>query len=155
MPELLISDLMRFWSKVDRKNKNECWNWESSKNENGYGKFCINYKLYKAHRVSYFIKYNKDPRNLLICHKCNNPSCVNPYHLFSGTHKENIEQAVSEGRSRIIKGSKNQLAKLQESEVIEIKKLKGLINKHEVAKRFHVASATIYDIWADRTWSHI
>ena len=156
MPEILISDLMRFWSKVDRKRKNECWNWIGckNKNENGYGLLSINNKMYRTHRLSYFIHYNEDPRESLICHICNNPPCVNPNHLFLGDYSKNIKQAYMDNR-RSSKGILNTHSKLQESDIKEIKRMQGTISGYEVAGIFCVIPSTIYKIWRGELWSHI
>ena len=77
-----------FWNKVNKTDG--CWTWKASKNGLGYGKFCIGHqKLELAHRVSWRIYNGEIPFQKLILHKCDNPSCVNPNHLFLGSHKDN------------------------------------------------------------------
>ena len=157
IPKLLISDLMRFWSKVDCKGEDECWLWIGCKNENSdgdYGRFSINYKMYLSHRISYFIHYNKDPGSLLICHKCNNPPCINPKHLFLGNNSKNKKQSFSEGRSSH-KGILHPRAKLQESDIKEIRNMKGKLNYRDVAKIFNISPKSIHNIWSGHSWSHL
>ena len=153
IPNLTVSDLMRFWSKVSRKGKSECWDWLAVK-VNGYGRFRINNNKYSAHRISYFIHYGDDPGRLLTCHTCNNPSCVNPYHLFLGNQSENIQQSIVENR-RHSKGILHPCAKLQESDIKEIRNMQGKLNGVELGKIFNVSATTIYGIWSGRSWSHI
>lgn len=90
-----------FWHKIDIKGKDECWNWKGSKNPQGYGQVWSNSKKkqIKAHRLAYEI-YNQTsiPKGMLICHKCDNPPCCNPYHLFLGTSADNINDAYRKGR---------------------------------------------------------
>jgi hypothetical protein len=93
-------DIDRFWSLIDIKNNNDCWEWKNSLSQDGYGKFKCNKKTLRAHRVSYFLRYGDLPDNLFVCHKCDNPKCCNPEHLFLGTPKQNIQDASSKGHLR-------------------------------------------------------
>lgn len=89
----------RFWSKVDRKGENDCWNWLAGKDLDGYGVFYdfnINQNK-RAHRIAWKFA-NKNEPQLLILHKCDNPACVNPSHLFEGTHTDNMRDKSKKGR---------------------------------------------------------
>lgn len=81
-------------------NKTMCWNRKVHKG-NRYSNIRINNKLEKAHRVSYLIHKGKIEKDLLVCHKCDNPSCINPDHLFLGTQLDNMNDAQSKGRKVI------------------------------------------------------
>lgn len=89
-------DIERFWSKVDKSG--DCWEWVGYLNEKGYGKFRLNNKLQRAHRISYALKYGAIPEGMLVCHRCDNPKCVNPEHLFIGTTTDNARDSISKGR---------------------------------------------------------
>jgi len=92
------ADHARFWEKVDKRGTHECWNWKASKNK-GYGACYIRGGgLYPAPRVSYFFNHGNLPDNMFVCHKCDNPPCVNPAHLFLGNHKDNAHDALRKGR---------------------------------------------------------
>lgn len=90
----------RFWNKVEVKGKNECWNWTAYKNRDGYGNFALGVKKINAHKVSYIINYGSVQDGFCVCHTCDNPSCVNPNHLFLATHKENMLDKKIKGRAR-------------------------------------------------------
>jgi len=79
----------RFWDAIIKgKNENGCWDWSLKKDKDGYCILWID-KNIKAHRYSYELHYGKIPKGLIICHKCDNPRCTNPKHLYAGTHEDN------------------------------------------------------------------
>jgi hypothetical protein len=88
----------RFFSKVKIGAPNECWPWLASLTRKGYGKFGINVKTYEAHRVAWMI-FNGAINGMCVCHRCDNPLCVNPNHLFLGTNKDNVLDMVAKGRN--------------------------------------------------------
>lgn len=90
---------LRFWSYVDKLSDENCWQWLKAKYPSGYGRFG---KLY-AHRVSYELMNGKIPSGFCICHKCDNPSCVNPNHLWAGTVADNMHDRDRKGRDRFSK----------------------------------------------------
>lgn len=85
----------RFWSKVSLKSETECWMWNACKTHQGYGRFMLNGKVRKAHRVSYEMVVGKISEGLCIDHLCRNPSCVNPSHLEPVTGAENTRRGIS------------------------------------------------------------
>lgn len=100
----------RFWEKVNKTNNlNECWNWTGAKRTK-YGSIKYKGKLIDAHRLSYMIYYNNYNINStdFVCHKCDNPSCVNPNHLFLGSHSDNMKDAYLKGRIIIPQNIKQQ-----------------------------------------------
>jgi hypothetical protein len=93
------NQLERFWAKVNIKSVDECWVWVAATRKGGYGIFRPTGKTFiSSHRMSYIIANGEIPKNSVICHSCNNPSCVNPRHLYSGTQFDNMRQAAREGR---------------------------------------------------------
>ena len=92
-----MNTLERFLNKVDKtSNPNGCWEWTAFKNKDGYGRFT----KYMAHRWAAEHIGNMSLNNLNVCHSCDNPGCVNPAHLFLGTHTDNMRDKVSKGRAR-------------------------------------------------------
>jgi hypothetical protein len=89
-----------FWSRVDRKENNECWEWTGNRTAKGYGRVRMpGMATRRAHRVAWFLSKGKlPPDNMLVCHKCDNPPCCNPFHLFLGTSLENNEDMRAKGR---------------------------------------------------------
>ncbi len=141
----------RFWSKVDKTSKNECWLWTACKHEDGYGLFKYEGKQCYAHRVSYKIEYGSITNGLCVCHSCDNTSCVNPEHLFLGSYKDNTRDAVRKGR--LAKGEKQGSSKLTETDIKLIRK--DTRPERVIAKDYDVGGTTIGLIRRKETWKHV
>jgi hypothetical protein len=87
--------ITRFWDNVNVGSDDECWEWQGSRTEAGYGLMWYDGKLRYAHRIAIDLE-----GDLFACHKCDNPPCVNPNHLFVGTQKDNVQDMLSKGRAR-------------------------------------------------------
>ena len=101
---MLVVD--RFWSYVD--SSKECWTWTAYKNKDKYGVFAIDRIPHYAHRVSWMIHNGEIPDGLCVLHKCDNPPCVRPDHLFLGTRKDNNVDKSLKGRASVAEWMKNQ-----------------------------------------------
>ncbi len=135
-----------------------CWVWQKHLSNTGYGDAYINKTKWRAHRLSWTAFVGTIPDGLLVCHHCDNPGCCNPDHLFTGTSHDNMIDMMAKGRGRGGKslGPNNANAKLNESQVVEIRKLliDGL-SHDDIGTMFNVSSQTISSISTGRTWAHL
>jgi hypothetical protein len=151
-----------FDSRYKKSNISECWEWKGWKNKGGYGYFSFDGFKYAAHRHAYTLRNGSIPHGLMICHKCDNPSCVNPDHLFAGTNGDNVRDAYLKKRRNPVpidsmpRGDNCYLSKLTEKDVIDIKKMfnDGKRNT-EIAKIYGVIHQTISCIRNNKTWKHV
>ena len=143
----------KFFSKIDKTDA--CWNWIGYLTKRGYGSFKTKFGSL-AHRFSYLYHFGDFDPSLCVCHKCDNPLCVRPDHLFLGTQKSNMDDMVSKNRQQKCKGSGASKAKLTEGHVLYIRLLyqQGYQSKI-LADVFGVKPSTISNIITRKTWSHI
>lgn len=137
----------RFWSKVIKTDG--CWWWNARKLDAGYGMFHMGETMKVAHRVAYELMIGKIPDGMFACHKCDNPSCVNPEHLFIGTHKDNMHDRMLKGGFKMCGG--NNTRRLSESAKEEIRNtqiVRGVIS--QLARKFNVARVTIRRVLAEK-----
>lgn len=134
-----------------------CWEFTGHRDKLGYGKLKFAGSGWLTHRLSYFATYGEIPDGLLLCHRCDNPSCANPHHLFLGTNLDNTMDAVRKGRKYIPdrKGEQHSQAKLKESEVRAIRELSGKISQKRIGIRFGINQATVCNIITGKTWRNV
>jgi hypothetical protein len=168
-------DIDRFWSHVDRSG--ECWLWIGSK-RGGYGRMYFQGRNHNTNRLAYEWFVAPIPEGLDVLHKCDNPSCVRPDHLFVGTHSDNMRDMGRKGRARlqqhpeqtpfgeqhwmhrhpelIPRGEQNGSAKLTADQVREIRVLYSQgATKRYLARQFSVVPATIRFIVNGITWREV
>jgi len=143
----------RFLSNVDHKN--ECWIWLGYIAKHGYGVSSYRSRTMLAHRLSWIIFKGELDNNLDVCHKCDNPKCVNPNHLFLGTARDNVQDCFNKKR-KSHKGEKHPGSKIQEKDVIEIFHLRKIGFTHQkIADKFKLTQSCISNILHRRLWKHV
>lgn len=150
----------RFWERIKSDPATGCWNWTGThlKQEFPYGTLSVHGKGILAHRFSYELHYGPIPDGLDVCHTCDNPSCVNPAHLWLGTAKDNAQDMARKGRwnNVLFLGEAHPNSKLTNENVIAIRRLrKQGVQGIELAKQFNVTPSTISCIVLYKTWKHI
>jgi len=134
----LEKNAIRFWSRVQRSNN--CWIWTRGKFPEGYGAFRVGKKSWRAHRFSYLLTYG-DPGSLCVLHKCDNPSCVRPDHLFLGTRKDNNQDSARKGHRR------GPPSCLTPSQVCRIRRLyRHNFTQRQIAKRYRISQTLVWAV---------
>lgn len=152
-PYYLRTAVDRFWEKVDRRGPDDCWEWKYPESR-GYGRFRWKGKRTGAHRVAYEIANGPIPEGMVVCHRCDNPMCCNPDHLFVGTDADNMRDKASKGRA--CKGSKNANAALTEKKVRALLFLyEGGFSQDDLAEVFDTTRVNVRHIVNKRTWKHV
>ena len=150
----------RFWRYVTPGQPDECWLWTGYVTKGGYGQ--INRGQGKglifAHRLSWELHHGPIPTDMLVCHVCDNPICVNPAHLFTGTDADNLADMRRKGRERhpAQKGSANGMTKLTEEQVIEIRRLCAQgVALRAIAPMFGISYSNVGYIVRRKTWTNV
>lgn len=175
----------RFWILVDKSaGPDKCWHWTGYCGTNGYGQVKIRNRRTSPHRYAYELTFGPIPKGMVICHKCDNPPCCNPAHLFLGTYSDNTQDSIRKGRGyggdrhwtklhpeRVIRGDKHLFhqhpelmqgensnsAILTAKQVQEIRHLyaTGNIKQRELAIQFGIDQTTVSSIVLHKLWKSI
>lgn len=147
----------RFWSKVEKTDG--CWLWRCARSNYGYGRFAFEGKNGHAHRVAWLLVKGTIPPGMYVLHKCDNPPCCNPDHLFLGTHLDNIADRCAKGRTKVGTGDRHALAKLTSHKAALIKQRIAECNYRGIgvalAKEFGVSVRIISFLKCGKTWRHV
>lgn len=137
----------------------QCWEWTRVCNQHRYGQLRVAGRMVYAHRLAYELGVGPIPAGMHVLHQCDNPRCINPAHLSTGTRSQNMKECSERGRARIPKpvkrGEENGASKLLEVDVRSIRRLLAQgRTQQEIAGRFGVTQRTISDIKLGKKWGH-
>ncbi|MFA7238188.1 MAG: HNH endonuclease [Phycisphaeraceae bacterium] len=153
MPARIQNPKSHLLSKIS-KTETGCWEWTGYLNEKGYGRLRIQGRHLYAHRLSYELFCGPLTDEQMVCHKCDNPMCCNPEHLFLGTRGDNIRDAKAKGRNN--RGVRNRSAKLTDDDVRAIRSARasGMLQK-DIASQYGLHKNMVYYICTRKNWGHV
>lgn len=147
---------VRFWAKVERRGPDECWPWTGA-TSGGYGRISIAGRgspMAVASRVAWELTYGPLAKDQHVCHRCDNPPCVNPAHLFLGNPASNAADKV--GKERQVRGVQFPQAKFTENDVREVRARRATgATFRALAEEYGVSYATVWNVINRQTWKHI
>jgi len=146
----------RLWPKIAKAGPDDCWLWQAYKNAHGYGVLGKNNGTLLAHRVVYEDAVGPIPAGLHVLHRCDNPPCCNPAHLWLGTHADNMADMREKGRWSLhhsCEGERNRAAKLTPEQVLEIRAAPG---RHDrIAWRYGITASNVSVIKLRKSWAYL
>lgn len=146
-----------FWAKVTNLTKS-CWGWSASKDQCGYGTMQYHGVVQRAHRISWQIHHGAIPKGMRVLHKCDNPECTKPIHLFLGTQNDNMLDCSAKGRIRTgdRRGEKSGVSPFTASDIVRIRQqAKSGVAHSAIARKLEVCRQSIDAIVSRKTWSHV
>ena len=144
----------RFMSKVSIC-EDGCWLWLGGKDRDGYGLLEVDGKGFRAHRLAYEHWHESIGEGLYVLHKCDNPSCVNPNHLWTGTQADNMADMYAKGRQALRRGENHGRSKLTVEQVCEIRVLGQDCTMAELARQYKVSPRLVAKILKNELWQHV
>lgn len=158
----------RFWAKVERRGPDECWNWTANRAGDGYGSIGVDGRMLGAHRVAWELTRGAIPKGegvhgTCVCHRCDNPLCCNPAHLFLGSHTDNVRDMRGKGRANRAntemlqaRGEKRLNAKLT-ADTVRFARIVCSVGfpKRRVAKALGVSESALRQAVIGETWAHV
>lgn len=155
-----MTDQERFWAQVS-PDADSCWTWTGKTIRGGYGDFRVSVdgrlRHIIAHRWAWEDAHGPIPSGMLVLHRCDNPPCVNPAHLFLGTQQDNMDDQAAKGRRPAAKGADNKHARLSVEDVAAIRRLvnEERLTLAAVAARFGISRRHVAKLADGEAWSHV
>ena len=143
----------RFHASYEQRGPDECWDWRGMKFRNGYGRFFVARTSITAHRAMRVLQSGPIPREIEVCHSCDNRACVNPGHLFLGTRKDNATDKVRKNRQARQFGEDNPSAKLTPADVEKV--LRSEQPHRSLARRLGVSERLVRQIRKGQIWQRV
>ena len=145
----------RFWSKVKIAGPDDCWLWTAAarNKHEGYGAFYLDGRNQPASRIAHILSNGPVPEGMEVCHRCDNPPCCNPAHLFIGTRKDNNDDKVRKGRTAA--GETSGKNKVTAAQVLEIRAKRESMTVIELGNIYGLHHTTISDICTRKSWRNI
>jgi hypothetical protein len=173
MPKPKTTD-RKLWDRVriDNSSDDACWEWQGSVLRGGYGSVgIIDGKAWSAHRLSWVLAFGEIPEGMCVCHRCDNPGCVRPSHLFLGTYRDNNSDKEAKGRANHPRGRQHGWQRKPESRprgerngravltAVDVREIRRRVASGEtlkaVARSYRVSDTHVSFIVARKSWSHI
>ncbi len=149
------NDEVSFWANVAKGDDGSCWPWTGTRIPKGYGYFSLGGKKRRAHRLAWVFSSGPIPTGLHVLHRCDNPPCVNPAHLFLGTNRQNVDDMLVKGRSPRSPGVRNGRATITESAVREIRDAAAHgESQRTIARRLRITDSLVSMIVLQKIWKH-
>jgi hypothetical protein len=144
----------KFWSRVEKRGEDECWQWLGSFDKDGYGQMRNGVLRIqdRAHKFSARLHFGEIPKGMCVCHSCDNKWCSNPKHLFFGTQQDNIADKMAKNRQA--KGEQQGHSKLTEAMIAEIRS-RANESYRTLCQEFDLVPSTVYRIWRNQSWKHV
>jgi hypothetical protein len=146
---------MRFWSKVDMRGPDECWEWQAARHGRGYGSHKLGPRNVTASRMALIVATGEEPDGMHVLHHCDNPPCCNPAHLYFGTVAQNNADKIARGRhsSGDQSGASNGAAKLSEDQVaLIVERFRDGWSNKKIAADLPVSHSMVSLIRVGRMW---
>lgn len=149
----------RMLEKVSIDRETSCWVWTGARDPLGYGRFTYDGMTRTAHRLMFCLMYGDQPASVLVCHNCDNPSCINPSHLYAGSAQSNMDDMMARGRNKYWRrvGQDHPRSKITQAQALEIadEKRWGDMSQREVGEIYGITQTAVSDIRRGHRWKHL